>query len=328
MSLSKRLLLFSIIGILLISIALTGCFSGKSPTPSQGVSQSSEYLTVKDSMGRTVTLLRKPERIVLLSTSFVDLLYNVEGKAVGRPSSKTDSIPSSAVNVAEVGFVYNVNLEKVTALQPDLVIGVQGMHEKFVPVLESSHIPIIILRYKTLEDTIQTIRLMGSIAGTQIKADQIVEGMQARIQNIVDKLQPDKKIKIAILHATAKSVTVELDTTIAGSIAKKIGLVNIAAGSVPINADNDAVPYSMEKLVEADPDIMFVVTMGDKADIEKRMKADVESNPAWESLRAVQQQKVHFLPSELFLLNPGLKMPEAVEYMAKIAYPEVYGSAK
>lgn len=324
---SNRRLIFSVICMLAVAFVLAGCFNGKNYGNFQSSSNSS-YLTVKDSAGRSVSLAHKPKRIVLLSTSFVDLLYSVDGKAVGRPSSKTSSIPQEAINVADVGFVYNVNIEKVTALQPDLVVGVQGMHEKLVPLMESSNIPIIILRYKTLEDTIQTIKLMGSIAGTQKKADQIVEDMQNRINSIVNTIPSDKKIKVAILHATAKSVTVELDTTIAGSIAKKLGLMNVALSGGPVNADNDALPYSMEKLVESDPDIIFVVTMGDKDEIEKRMYADVKSNPAWASLRAVKQQKVYFLPPELFLLNPGLKMPEAVYYMAKIAYPEVYKSEK
>ncbi|MGI6092307.1 MAG: ABC transporter substrate-binding protein [Negativicutes bacterium] len=325
---SKRLLRLALVNILLVSLLAAGCFSGNKSGPMQESSPQSAYLTIKDSIGRTVTLPQKPERIVLLSPSFVNLLYSVDGKAVGRPSSKTGTIPQMAQSVPEVGFVYNINLEKLAALQPDLVIGVQGMHEKLVPSMESSGVPIIILRYKTLEDNIEVTRLLGSISGTQAKAEQVIQNIQSQIKTIIAKLPADKSRKVAILHATAKSVTVELDTTIAGSIAKELGLVNVAAGSMPVNADNDTVPYSMEKLVENDPDIMFVVTMGDKAEIEKRMWADVQSNPAWNSLRAVKQKKVYFLPSELFLLNPGLRMPEAVEYMARLAYPEVYGSAE
>ncbi|NLP42356.1 MAG: ABC transporter substrate-binding protein [Veillonellaceae bacterium] len=320
--------MLALVNILLISFLTAGCFSGSKPRTTPDSLPSSAYLTIKDSIGRTVTIPQKPQRIVLLSPSFVNLLYSVDGKAIGRPNSKSGTIPQAALSVPEVGFVYNINLEKLAALQPDLVIGVQGLHEKLVPSMESNNIPIIILRYKTLEDNIEITRLLGSIAGTQAKAELVIQNIQSQIQTIIAKLPVDKSRKVAILHATSKSVTVELDTTIAGSIAKELGLVNIAAGSMPVNADNDTVPYSMEKLVENDPDIMFVVTMGDKAEIEKRMWADVQSNPAWKSLRAVKEQKVYFLPSELFLLNPGLRMPEAVEYMGKLVYPEVYGSAK
>ncbi len=312
--------------LMIVAALFAGC--AKNNPASQPESSPQAYLTVQDSAGRTVAFPEKPERVVVLSTSFLDLLYAVDGRAVGRPSSKTEAVPPAAVNVPEVGFVYNVNLEKVVSLQPDLVIAVQGMHDGLVAALESNHIPVLVLKYKTLEDTVETIRLLGKIAGTEAKADEIIQNMQTKIQAITAKLPTNQPKKVAILFATAKSVTVQLDQTIAGSIAQKLGLINIAAGTAPLNKDSDNVPYSLEKLVESDPDAVFVVTMGNTAEIEKRMTADVESNPAWASLRAVQIRQVTFLPSDLFLLNPGLKMPEAVNYMAKIVYPEVYGSVQ
>lgn len=307
-----------------VSILLTGCFANTKSTSSQ----TPGYLAVVDDTDRTITLQKKPEKIVVLSTSFLDLLYAVDGKAVGRPSSKTSSVPPTAQDVPEVGYVYNIDLEKVTSLQPDLVIGVQGMHEKLIPILESSHIPVLILKYKTLEDTVKTIRMLANIVGTQSKAEQAIQKMQTVVQEVTAKLPADKITKVAILHATAKSVTVELDTTIAGSIAKTLHLVNIAAGTAPINGDNDTIPYSLEKMVDSDPDVLLVVTMGDTVEIKNQMKTTIESNPAWASLRAVQQKKVYFLPSDLFLLNPGLKLPDAVESMATLIYPEIYGHGK
>lgn len=324
--LNKRLLLFVLSGMILMVVLLTGCFGNKQTSSQEPAVQG--FLTMQDSIGRNVTLPKKPERIVVLSTSFLDLLYAVDGKAVGRPSSKTDAVPQSAANVPEVGFVYNINLEKVIALQPDLVIAVQGMHDKLIPALESNHIQVIVLKYKTLEDTLDTIKLLGKIAGTPAKAEQLITTMQEQIQGITAKLPAGKTTKVAILHATAKSVTVELERTIAGSIAQKLGLANIAAGTVPIDKDGDNVPYSLERLVESDPDVVLVVTMGDAAEIKKRMTADVESNPAWASLRAVKDHKTYYLPADLFLLNPGLKMPDAVSYLAKIIYPDVYDSVK
>lgn len=51
-----------------------------------------------------------------------------------------------------------------------------------------------------------------------------------------------------------------------------------------------------------------------------------EINPAWNELRAVRNKRVFFLPMELFLLNPGIRYDEAVLYMAKLVYPEIYGT--
>lgn len=309
----------------IMSLILTGC--GSQGKEKQAPQATSGYLTIVDDGGRTVTLPKKPQRIVVLSTSFLDVLYGVGGQAIGRPSSKAPSLFPESQKVAEIGFVYNVNNEKVLALEPDLVIGFQGIHEKMIPILESSKIPVVMLKMKTYDDIVAKIKLFGDIAGTQEQAQSVIEKMQAQVNAVTAKLPTDSK-KVVILHATAKNVTVELENSLAGNVAKLLKIKNIAVGSKAIDSDPEITPYSLEKLVEGDPDTILVVTMGNIADIETRMKSDIASNPAWAGLRAVKTGQIFFLPADLFQLNPGIRFHESVEYMAKVVYPEVYGNVK
>lgn len=324
----KSISCFKVMAILLmVTFLITGCgMQSKETAP--GKATQTGYLTIKDDAGRTITLQHKPEKIVVLSPSYLELLYAVDGKAIGRPNSgaKLTGLPQ-VQDIPEVGFVYNINAEKVVALQPDLVVAMQGMHEKLIPVLESNNIPVIVLKYKTYDDIFDKIALFADIAGTREKAQELAQDMNDKVKLITDKL-PDKNTKIAILHATAKSVSLELDNSIAGNTAKLLRLQNVAVGNKSGDNATDTTPYSLEKLVDSDPDIIFVVTMGNAAEIEKTMRSDVESNPAWSTLRAVREKKLIFLPSDLFLLNPGLRMPESVAYMAKLVYPEIYGNDK
>lgn len=306
----------------LVILLVSGCAKQGQPA-APGNTAVTAYLTVKDDAGRSVVLKKKPERIVVLSTSFLELLYAVDGQAVGRPGSRTADIPEKAKSLPEVGLVYNINTEKVLSLQPDLVIAFQGIHEKLVPLLESSNIPVVLLKMKSYEDVVAKANLFSEIAGTKEKGSALVRSMDNKLKAIGDEL-PQSGKKVAILHATAKSVTLEMESSIAGGVAKQLKLQNVANGGRPLESDMDSTPYSLEKLVEQDPDLILVVTMGQSQEIEKRLRADVESNPAWVTLRAVRENQVLFLPPELFLLNPGVRMPDAVEYMAKLVYPEVY----
>lgn len=321
----KRSLVYAVCMLSIISVFFFGCSSQVKDKPLPQTSN--EYLRITDDGGRTLALPQKPQRIVVLSTSFLDVLYGVGGQAVGRPSSKSAPMFPASQTAAEVGFIYNVNSEQVLALQPDLVIGFQGIHEKFIPILESSKIPIVMLKMKTYDDIVAKVKLFGDIAGTQSQAQSMINKMQNKISEIVAKLPAQSK-KVVILHATAKNVTVELDNSIAGNVAKILKIKNIAVGSQPLDSDPDMTPYSLEKLVEGDADAILVVTMGNMTDIEKKMKNDIASNPAWAGLRAVENGQVFFLPSELFQLNPGIRFYESVEYMAKVVYPEVYGNVK
>jgi iron complex transport system substrate-binding protein len=316
--------------IILTAVLMLATISGlQAREEASGNGGKTGYLQVKDDAGRTVVLQRKPERIVVLSPSFLELLYAVGGKAVGRPSSsaKLNAMLKQGADIPEVGFVYNINVEKVVSLQPDLVIGMQGMHNILIPVLESSKIPVVILKYKTYDDVFQKITLFGNIAGTRKQAAAMVQAMNSELKRITDRL-PAQTARVAILHATAKSVSLELENSIAGNTAKLLRLQNVAAGSKPISGGADQTPYSLEKLVESDPDLILVVTMGKAAEIEATMRQDVESNPAWSTLRAVRNKKLFFLPSELFLLNPGLRIPEAAEYMAGLVYPGIYAGGR
>lgn len=301
--------------VLLVGL-LTGC-TGQQPRSDVKAG------SLTDDAGRVIALAGRPEKVVVLSPSALDLWYAVGGTSVGRPSSKAGDIPKAAESVPEVGFTYNINIEKVTALQPDLVIGIQGMHEKLLPALESSKIPVVLTRIKTYDDVKAKIQLFSRIAGHEDKGTELIQTLDSRLQTTLAKV-PDQRVKVAILHASAKSITLDLDNSIAGHIAGMLKLTNIAAGSMPLEADPDAAPFSLEKMVAEDPDIIFIVTMGQSADIKNRLKGDVENNPAWPSLSAVKKQQVYYLPQELFLLQPGLKYPEAVQYMAKLAYPEVF----
>lgn len=309
----------------IMSVLFTGCASQSQEK--SAAKPAGTYLQMTDDAGRVVTLAKKPQRIVVLSTSFLDVLYGVGGKAVGRPSSKTPLAFPAAQEASEVGFIYNINNEQVIALQPDLVIGFEGINDKIVPILESSNIPVMMLKMKTYDDILAKVKLFGEIAGTQEQAQSLITTMQTKVNGVTAKLPAQNK-KVVILHATAKTVTVELENSITGNIASILKLKNIAAGSQPIAGDSDITPYSLEKLVEGDPDTILVVTMGNMDEIEKRMKADLASNPAWSELRAVKTGQIFFLPVELFQLNPGIRYHEAVEYLAKVMYPEVYGNVK
>lgn len=309
----------------IMSILFVGCASTKQEKT--GEKPAGSFLQMTDDAGRVVTLVKKPQRIVVLSTSFLDVLYGVGGKAVGRPSSKSPQTFPAAQEASEVGFIYNINTEQVVALQPDLVIGFQGINDKLVPILESSNIPVMMLKMKTYDDILAKVKLFGEISGTQEQAQNLISAMQTRINAVTSKLPVQNK-KVVILHATAKNVTVELENSITGNIASILKLKNIAAGSQPLAGDSEITPYSLEKLVEGDADTILVVTMGNMDEIEKRMKADLESNPAWSHLRAVKSGQVFFLPVELFQLNPGIRYHESVEYLAKVMYPEVYGNVK
>lgn len=295
---------------------LAGCGS----SDKESSSAQAGFLTVTDDAGRTVTLDKQPQRIVPLSASFLEPLDAVGGKAVARVAAKT-GIPDADKDLPEVGNVYNISIEKVVEQKPDLVIAYKGMNDKFVQNFEDNGIPVIVLEMRTYDQIKNTVDVLGKIAGNPDKAKALNDDMDKKIDAVKAKL-PDESKRIAILHSTSQAVTVQLESSIAGSVAKTLNLTNVADGMQPLDNNPTAAPYSLETLVQQNPEIIFVTSMGKMETIKKSMMDNVESNPAWQTLPAVKADKVFFLPQENFLLSPGIHYPEAVEYMAKLIYPD------
>ena len=300
------------------SLLLTACGAPAAVNPQTG----SAYATVTDDNGRTVTFDKKPERIVVTSASFLEPLYAVGGSVVGRPDSKS-KIPEAAKSVTNIGRVYQIDAEKVLSLTPDLVILNKGMNEKLLSTLEANGIPSIVIDMKSYEDVKREVKIFAQVTGEKEKGETLVKEMDEKIQGVLARVPKEKK-RVAILHSTSQGLSVQLDGSIAGSIVKMLGWENVASGMTPLEKNPDAAPYSMETLVEQNPDIIFVTSMGKMDEIKKNMEKTIAESPAWQSIPAIQQGKLYYLPQDLFLLSPGLHYPEAFEMMAKLIYPEVF----
>ena len=297
------------------SLLLTACGAPAAENPQTG----STYATVTDDNGRTVTFDKKPERIVVTSASFLDPLYAVGGSVVGRPDSKS-KIPDAAKGVTSIGRVYQIDAEKIISLTPDLVILNKGMNEKLVETLAANNIKTLVLDMKSYEDVKREIGIFAALTGEKAKGEELVRKMDADIEAVRTSIPQEKK-RVAIIHSTGQGLSVQLDGSIAGNIANILGWENTAAGMPALDKNPDAAPYSMETLVAQNPDIIFVTSMGEEAEIRASMEAMFAESPAWQSVGAIRDGRVYYLPQEMFLFSPGIEYPAAVKYMARLVYP-------
>ena len=307
--------------IAVFALAVCGCGSDKSnasPNTAQG------YAVITDDTGKTVTLDKKPQRVVVLSSSLMNFAADVGGELAGRPTIKSDDakVPDSYQSVPEVGPVFNVSAEAVIALKPDLIIASKSQHEALVPLFEQNGIKVVVLTSKTYDDVKRNMTIFGQIFDKKEIAEQHIADMDKKIEDIRHKFPGNHK-KIAIIHATPSQVSVEMKNSIAGSCADILGLDNVAADG-QVTSSGTQVPYSMEKLAQDNPDIIFITTMGKKEKVEQKMKTEFQNSPAWSVLEAVKNGRVYVLPENLFLLNPGLSYPESVEYMGRAVYGELH----
>ncbi len=306
----KKLLLGSI-ALVMIVLALAGC--GKSTSSS---SATTKELTFN---GQTYTVPKDPQKIAVLSNSVLSMLYAVDGKAISRVNT-TDSLPPEIEALPALGQTANINMEQLLGLNPDLVLGLENQHKKYEAQLQSSKIPTVLINYDGIKDNVPLLTFLGELTNHQDKAKTVIATYENNIAKVKDAVKGQQPARVAVLRATGKGVTAETDAAITASMVKELGMTNVVTSHLDKTTTDKTVPYSLETLAADDPDIIFVVTMGKEEEITKAMKKAMTDNPAWANLKAVQNNRVVYLPSKLFLLNPGLQTPEAMARLVKEAY--------
>ena len=312
-------ILFLILSMIMLCL-ISGCSIN-------GPSLTGDTIKIIDDNNRTVQLKKTPKRVVVLSPSFLELIEAVDGTVVGRAKTQLGTVPDFAKDAVEVGYIFNINVEKIIELRPDVVIAYKGMHERYLPTLESNNIPSVVLRLKSYDDVKHSLIKLGKIMNNEDKGKKAAAKLDADIQKTVSTL-PKSNRSVAIIHTTNMGITMEKDSSIAGCCAKLLHLRNIVKNNTvpvagPMGTQPDMAPYSLEHLVEINPDIIFITSMGEKKDIEGKLQSEIMRNEAWNSIAAVKNNQVFFLPDELFLLNPGLRYPQAVRLMASKLYPDI-----
>lgn len=300
-------------GALAVALIFTGCGGDSADVTSSG-----SFAVIQDDAGREVAIKEKPKRIVVTSASLLEPLHALDANIVGRPDSK-NNMPDWAKDIASVGAVYQIDVERLIACQPDLVIINKGMNERLLDVLAENKIPALVVEMKTFNDVTRSLETFGKITGREDAAKQIAGQMYTDINDTLEYLPIERK-RVAILHSTAQGLTVQLEGSIAGCVVDILGWENVATGMTPLENNPDAAPYSFETLAAQNPEIIFVTSMGDAEELKKNMQETIAANDAWQALDAVKNNRIYYLPQNLFLLSPGLNYPAAVKYVVKLIY--------
>ena len=292
------------------------------------VSGDSYPLTVTDYFDHETVLEEPPKRVAVLSGTPLNIWYDLGGKSICTSdiSENLKIDPAYAdelLALPVVGAVYY--MEAVLGANADLVIVQAGVQSAASQTLRDMGIPVLTVNIRTYEDLVANYRAFGKILQAEDLAEEKIEKMSAERQSLIDQAPKEAKT-VAILYLTSSSLSVKLNSSIAGDIATSLGIKNVAGDLPPDTIGSENAPLDIEFLVKQKPDLVLVTSMiGSNELAVETMQKHFADNQAWQSVEAVSEGKVYYLPQEYFLYNAGPYYNEAVRYMACTVYPEVFG---
>lgn len=283
-------------------------------------------LRVTDDTGRSVTLAAPPVRIVSLTLATDEMLLTLVDprRLLGITTFAADpAVSNVAEAAARVPRTLEVNVESVLSLGPDLVLAADWSDAGPIQQLREAGVPVYLMAsgvtIASIEDKIGRLALL---AGETAKGRLMVADMEARLSAVDRRLSrlPAARRLRAMDYAVWGSAQGRGSSW--DEMLRRAGLVDAVAD---FSADEwGQVPLSREKILQVDPDILVLPGwVYGKPRGAQEFLSQVTADPALKGLRAVRTGRVVQMPERL-KSTTSQYIVEAVEWLARTAYPELF----
>lgn len=260
-------------------------------------------ITMKDQFDREITIAKAPQRIVSGSPSNTEILFalGLAKRIVG----VTDwcNYPEPAKKLPKIGDISPMNIERVLALQPDLVVADVMNGKESVKRLSELGIPVLALNPNSFQDILTAIRFIGEATGRSQAAEELVKQLGATMEQVRRRGAAVKKRGLKVFIVTNWD---PCWTAGPGSFLDEA--VNLAGG---INIAHDLnKPWgqlSMETVIARNPDLVIT-------DVDP---AKIYSDPNWASLAAVRKHQVYKIIGDEYY-RPGPRLIRALRDLAAL----------
>lgn len=315
----KRLFAFTVA---LCTLFLFSC--GEQKTETDGTTESAGYkVTFTDSAGNEIILNKKPEKVAVLFSSFADIWVSAGGRVditVGE-SVERGFADEGAVLVDKSAGHTTIDTETLISASPDLVIGTADYESNVdaCRLCRDAGIPAALFRVESLEDYLSMLKILCEITECGENYVKYGEEVKKEAEKIISSVpEREKQPRVLFVRAGSGARSTKAKTAEDNFVCRM--LKELKTENIAEKAEILLDGLSLEEIVSADPDLIFVSFMGKEA--ESRAYFDsLISQEGWRSLTAVKEGRVVYLPKELFHFKPNSRWGEAY----KTLYDELYG---
>ena len=239
---------------------------------------------------------RYPHRIVCLTEETTETLYRLgAGDRVVGVSGYT-ARPPEARQKPKVSAFLNARFDKIAALDPDLVLAFSDLQADIAAELIRRGFPVVTFNQRSVEEILQTIRMIGGLIGLAERA----EGLAAELEAGLDAI----RASAARFASRPRVFFEEWDDPLISGLRWVDELIEIAGG-VPLFPELRRASLARDRIVapeavvEACPDVILASWCGKKV-----KKTTIRGRAGWQAVPAVANGHVYEIKST-YILQPG-----------------------
>ena len=245
-------------------------------------------IEVTDDSGRTIRLINPARRIISLAPHITELLFAAgAGKSVIAAVDYSD-FPDTAKGLPRVGDNERLDLERIAALKPDLlIVWLHGAAQRQLAQLRKLGIPVFHSEPRSLADVARTLENFGMLAGTNVAADAAALEYRRRLNQLVSSSRNLPLVPVFIQIWDGPPMTVN-DRHLISDAVRLCGGRNVF-GTLPALAP----AVSAEAVIAANPEAIVATGMASgRADWLNAWKS-------WPRLTAVSRGNLFAIAPEL-----------------------------
>lgn len=279
-----------------------------------------ESVSITDDYGFTSLIENEPLTIVSLSPTTTEILFalGLGERVIG--VTEYCNYPEDAKTKTIIGGYSSINIEKIIALNPDIIFGNIGNGLANIEHLRKLNETVICIDPDSVEGSFHAIQLIGKATGKETEAETLVSSMKERVNSVQEALKNSDEHTPTITHVMSSD-----PIWVSGSSTFQNELIELSGGTNAFPEVDGWGIISLERLLTKDPDIILVDSgagMGDKG--ENILKQTFMTEPRLQSLSAVKNGRVYVMDSDTFDRG-GPRIVDALDDLAKITHPEVFG---
>lgn len=279
---------------------LAACGQTKEDTATTGDENKEDSYTVEHAMG-TTTIEKTPEKVVILTNEGTEALLALEVTPVGAVQSWLgdpwyDHIKEDMTDVEVVGVEHEVNLEKIAALKPDLIIGNKLRQEAVYEQL--SAIAPTVFSDTLRGDWKDNFTLYSKALNLEEKGKEVLSQFDAHLDEVKQNLGDKVDQEISVVRFMAGQSRIYYTDSFSGVIFDQLGFKRASQQTELFTADNKlgnlAIEVGKEVIPKMDADVLFYFTyapQGDQAALDTA--TEWTNDPLWKNLNAVKSGNVH-----------------------------------